>query len=78
MHPRKCVMHLIFCNSVASRVKDGDGYACLKHAFNKLFSLPARQGGMNVLVTEQNLVSQRHQQDAVYLETGVLGRRSHV
>ena len=48
--------------------------ACLNYILSKLSFLPAPRGDLNVLVTEQSMVAQRHKQDVEYLVTRGRGK----
>lgn len=78
MHPKTCILPFTLSNNIASRIYEhieGEGYACMNHVLNKLSFLPPPQNDMNALVTEQEMVAQRHRQDVEYLVTRGRGRR---
>lgn len=52
-----------------------EGHACLIHVLNRLPLLPPPRSDINVLVTEQDMVAQRHKQDVEYLVTRGRGKQ---
>ena len=63
--------------NLASRIPEhteGEKHVCLSHVVNKLSFLPASRSESKVLVTEQDLVVQRHRSDVEYLVTKGRGR----
>ena len=76
--PRVCVQSSTCITRLRLRVHDyalGEGHACLIYVLNRLPSLPPPRTDINILVTEQDMVTQRHKQDVEYLVTRGRGKQ---